>query len=63
MCTIFYPADDTCLREDNNQIKPEWYMPVIPLVLINSTEGIGTGLFLNVSPSLASSSIDDFLIM
>jgi DNA topoisomerase-2 len=60
---IFYLADDTCLREDNDQIEPKWYMPVIPLVLINSTEGIGTGLILNVSPSLASSSIDDFLIM
>ena len=30
-------------------------MPVIPLVLINGTEGIGTGLSQIVSPSLASS--------
>jgi DNA topoisomerase-2 len=57
--TIFHPADDPLLdylREDNDQIEPEWYMPVIPLVLINGTEGIGTGLSQILSPSLASSS-------
>jgi DNA topoisomerase-2 len=58
-CTIFHPADDPLLdylREDNDQIELEWYMPVIPLVLINGTEGIGTGLSQILSPSLASSS-------
>ena len=57
--TIFHSADDPLLdylREANDQIEPEWYMPVIPLVLINGTEGIGTGLSQIVSPSLASSS-------
>ena len=36
--TIFHPVDDPLLdylREDNDQIEPEWYMPVIPLVLIH----------------------------
>lgn len=45
--TIFHPADDpllNTLREDNDDIEPEYYMPVIPLVLINGAEGIGTGL-------------------
>ncbi|KAH9992512.1 DNA topoisomerase [Russula compacta] len=44
--TIFHPMDDALLeylKEDNDQIEPEWYMPVIPLVLINGAEGIGTG--------------------
>ncbi|KAI9436960.1 DNA topoisomerase II [Lactarius indigo] len=44
--TIFHPADDPLLnylREDNDDIEPEWYMPVIPLLLLNGTEGIGTG--------------------
>ncbi|KAI0264983.1 DNA topoisomerase [Gloeopeniophorella convolvens] len=44
--TIFHPADDpllSYLKEDNDDIEPEWYMPVIPLVLINGAEGIGTG--------------------
>ena len=45
--TIFHPADDPLLdylKEDNDTIEPEWYMPVIPLLLINGAEGIGTGL-------------------
>ncbi|KAI9452414.1 DNA topoisomerase [Lactarius psammicola] len=44
--TIFHPADDPLLnylREDNDDIEPEWYMPVIPLLLLNGAEGIGTG--------------------
>lgn len=47
MFTIFRPADDSLLnylKEGNNQIEPEWYMPVILLSLINGAEGIGTGL-------------------
>ena len=31
------------LRDDNLRIEPEWYMPVIPMVLVNGSEGIGTG--------------------
>jgi DNA topoisomerase II len=45
--TIFHPGDDPLLeylKEDNDQIEPEWYMPVIPLLLINGAEGIGTGM-------------------
>ncbi|EGO19472.1 hypothetical protein SERLADRAFT_453445 [Serpula lacrymans var. lacrymans S7.9] len=44
--TIYNPADDpllTYLKEDNDWIEPEYYLPVIPLVLINGAEGIGTG--------------------
>ncbi|KAG8785302.1 DNA topoisomerase 2 [Serendipita sp. 397] len=44
--TIFHPADDALLnylKEDNLSIEPEWYVPVIPLVLVNGADGIGTG--------------------
>ena len=44
---LFHPADDPLLnnlKEDNVVIEPEWYMPVIPLVLVNGAEGIGTGV-------------------
>ncbi|KAI5989769.1 DNA topoisomerase II [Pisolithus albus] len=34
--------------EDNDWIEPEYYMPVIPLVLVNGAEGIGTGWSTNV---------------
>ena len=40
------PADDALLnaqKDDNTFIEPEFYMPVVPLVLVNGAEGIGTG--------------------
>ncbi|RDB28584.1 DNA topoisomerase 2 [Hypsizygus marmoreus] len=43
---IFNPADDALLnaqKDDNMVIEPEWYMPIVPMVLINGAEGIGTG--------------------
>ncbi|XP_003240317.1 DNA topoisomerase 2-like [Acyrthosiphon pisum] len=43
---IFHPHDDpllTYLRDDNQKIEPVWYMPIIPMVLVNGAEGIGTG--------------------
>ncbi|KAF7986171.1 hypothetical protein HWV62_38564 [Athelia sp. TMB] len=43
---IYHPADDPLLnnlKDDGDTIEPEWYMPVVPMVLINGTEGIGTG--------------------
>ncbi|KAG9100840.1 DNA topoisomerase 2 [Ceratobasidium sp. UAMH 11750] len=43
---IFHPYDDALLnylKDDNDSIEPEWYMPVVPLVLINGADGIGTG--------------------
>ncbi|XP_044855661.1 DNA topoisomerase 2-alpha isoform X2 [Mauremys mutica] len=43
---IFPATDDSILRflyDDNQRVEPEWYMPIIPLVLINGAEGIGTG--------------------
>lgn len=38
--------DDNLLKflyDDNQRVEPEWYMPIIPMVLINGAEGIGTG--------------------
>ena len=43
---LFPPSDDTqltFLRDDNVRIEPEWYCPILPTVLINGCEGIGTG--------------------
>lgn len=43
---LFPPVDDNVLRflyDDNQRVEPEWYMPIIPMVLINGAEGIGTG--------------------
>ncbi|XP_010138483.1 PREDICTED: DNA topoisomerase 2-alpha, partial [Buceros rhinoceros silvestris] len=43
---LFPPTDDHVLRflyDDNQRVEPEWYIPIIPMVLINGAEGIGTG--------------------
>jgi DNA topoisomerase II len=31
------------LSDDGHQIEPEYYVPIIPMVLVNGTNGIGTG--------------------
>ncbi|GAX77591.1 hypothetical protein CEUSTIGMA_g5035.t1 [Chlamydomonas eustigma] len=43
---LFNEADDQLLNylnEDGQKIEPEWYIPIVPTVLINGAEGIGTG--------------------
>ncbi|KAI9804716.1 MAG: DNA topoisomerase 2 [Sarcosagium campestre] len=43
---IFNPLDDALLTynvDDNMQIEPEVYCPVVPMVLVNGADGIGTG--------------------
>ncbi len=43
---LFVASDDAILRqlhEDNQRIEPEWYCPIVPTVLLNGAEGIGTG--------------------
>jgi DNA topoisomerase II len=50
--TVYHPEDDPLLnflKDDNDFIEPEWYLPVVPLVLINGAEGIGTGVLAVVS--------------
>eukprot|EP00834_Sanchytrium_tribonematis_P001976 NODE_54_length_30443_cov_1.442954.p1 type:complete len:1216 gc:universal NODE_54_length_30443_cov_1.442954:23418-27065(+) len=43
---VFNSNDDELLNylnEDGDDIEPEYYMPVVPMVLINGSSGIGTG--------------------
>ena len=43
---IFSPADDALLAyqtEEGQKIEPKWYCPIVPMVLINGADGIGTG--------------------
>ncbi|RXW18452.1 hypothetical protein EST38_g7420 [Candolleomyces aberdarensis] len=50
---VYHPADDRLLKylkDDDTPIEPEWYMPVVPMVLINGAEGIGTGWSTNIPP-------------
>uniref|UniRef100_A0A4W6DEL5 DNA topoisomerase 2 n=1 Tax=Lates calcarifer TaxID=8187 RepID=A0A4W6DEL5_LATCA len=43
---LFPSMDDNLLKynyDDNQRVEPEWYIPIIPTVLVNGAEGIGTG--------------------
>ncbi|KAJ2382806.1 DNA topoisomerase 2, partial [Coemansia sp. RSA 2611] len=44
--SLFNKYDDPLLEnltDDGKSVEPRWYMPVIPMVLVNGAEGIGTG--------------------
>ena len=50
---IFNPLDNPILEyneDDGKKIEPVWYIPILPLVLINGTEGIGTGFSTKIPP-------------
>ncbi|KAG8228870.1 hypothetical protein J437_LFUL007607 [Ladona fulva] len=43
---IYHPHDEPLLnhlKDDNLKIEPEYYMPIIPMLLVNGADGIGTG--------------------
>ena len=43
---LYNPNDLPLLKyniEEGQMIEPEWYLPILPMVLINGCEGIGTG--------------------
>lgn len=48
---VFNPLDDplyTYVQDDEQTVEPEWYLPVIPMLLVNGGEGIGTGWSTNI---------------
>ena len=50
---MFHPLDEsvlTYMEDDGRRIEPEYYVPIIPMVLVNGTEGIGTGFSSYVPP-------------
>nr|GEU61322.1 DNA topoisomerase 2 isoform X2 [Tanacetum cinerariifolium] len=43
---IFHKADEhllNYLNDDGQSIEPAWFIPIIPMILVNGGEGIGTG--------------------
>ena len=50
---IFDPNDNAVLKyvtDDGQQVEPEFYVPVVPMILMNGAEGIGTGFSCYVPP-------------
>ncbi|KAM9894519.1 hypothetical protein OXX69_011335, partial [Metschnikowia pulcherrima] len=48
---VFNPLDDALyeyIQDDEQTVEPEWYLPVIPMLLVNGAEGIGTGWSTNI---------------
>ena len=48
---IFPPEDDfvlTYLEDDGMKVEPEYYVPIVPMILINGSDGIGTGWSSNI---------------
>jgi DNA topoisomerase-2 len=50
---IYNQSDEPVLKhqyEDSELIEPEYYIPIIPMVLVNGAEGIGTGFSTKIPP-------------
>ena len=50
---IFHPSDNSVLKyvvDDGQHVEPEYYVPVLPMILVNGAEGIGTGFSCSVPP-------------
>ena len=50
---LFRPEDNPLLnylKEEQKPVEPEYYMPVVPMVLVNGAEGIGTGWSTSIPP-------------
>lgn len=48
---IFHPDDLPILdylQDDGEQIEPMYFLPIIPMILVNGAEGIGTGFSTNI---------------
>ena len=49
--TIFPAVDDNVLNyldDDGTMVEPQFYAPIIPMVLVNGSKGIGTGFSTNI---------------
>lgn len=50
---IFLPSDKFILNyldDDGTPIEPEFYLPIIPMIVVNGVNGIGTGYNTNIPP-------------
>jgi len=49
---LIYPEQDdyilNYLDDDGKSVEPQFYVPIIPMILVNGTKGIGTGFSTNI---------------
>lgn len=60
---LFNSADDYVLNyldDDGTLVEPDWYAPIIPMILVNGSKGIGTGFSTDI-PSFDPRKIIDYL--
>ena len=51
--TLFLSEDDAVLNylnDDGTKVEPEYYVPILPVVLMNGSSGIGTGFSSSIPP-------------
>ena len=52
LCQVIYPKEDFPLlnyvEDDGLLVEPDYYVPILPMVLINGMTGIGTGFSTNI---------------
>ena len=52
MCRLIYRQEDDeileYLKDDGDEVEPIYYVPIIPMVLVNGSKGIGTGFSTDV---------------
>ena len=61
--TIFRDDDDKVLKyldDDGTPVEPVWYAPIIPMILVNGSKGIGTGFSTDI-PSFNTSKIIEYV--
>lgn len=61
--TVFPEADDVVLHyldDDGQLVEPEYYVPIIPMALVNGISGIGTGFSCNI-PSYNPKTLSQYL--
>jgi DNA topoisomerase-2 len=50
---LYNPLDNPLLEyneDDGVKIEPLWYIPILPMILVNGTDGIGTGFSTKIPP-------------
>lgn len=51
--TVFNVLDNPLLeylQDDEQTVEPEWYAPILPMLLVNGSEGIGSGWSTSIPP-------------